>query len=360
MKEGMEVINSQKVKAPREQTFNAVLNPEVFKQSMFAELTALASDISRLSPTDADLFRKAFQKEEICYAKSWLYILRSTRNDQGGFGYKFVGKETLLGIGYRNNTIYLVHPIGTGRFNTTLDLCYKIHDRIKCPIILKKIDQELYEQLYSTKLFRELADDLMLFEEEAFPENILQLKKLFSTYFGMNSQSIPLLKKVKRFEKSSIKLLAKLEVSEEEIKSNPGFQNLFGQNSYKYKSYMQIIREASSLRPSDGRYKVCAYYDEHKTIHGLYIAELLEKDSMGLYCAVSSKSFPGITEWMDYDFFQQMFNEGIHYLYLGGSETKGVDAYIKKLLPIAPSYLMRPMGMCYKNDAGPVNLGLFS
>ena len=48
---------------------------------------------------------------------------------------------------------------------------------------------------------------------------------------------------------------------------------------------------------------------------------------------------------MDYDFFRQLFQEGIHTLYLGGSETEGVDAYIKKLLPIAPLYLMRPMQM---------------
>lgn len=355
----MEITSSQKVKVPREQEFNAVLNPEFFKQSMFEKVTALASDISRLSPTDADLFREAFQKEEICYANSWLYILRSTRNDQGGFGYKFVGKETVVGIGYRNNTIYLVHPTGTRRFNATLDLCSKIYNRMKCPIILKKIDQELYEQLYSTKLFQEHADDLTFFEEEAFPEHVLELKKLFSPNFGMYSRSITLIKKVKRFEKSSVKLLAKPEVSQKDIESNPGFQNLFGQNPDKYKSYMQIIREASSLRPGDGKYKVCVYYDEHKTIHGLYIAELLEKDSMGLYCAVSSKSFPGITEWMDYDFFQQMFHEGIHYLYLGGSETQGVDAYVKKLLPIAPPYLMRPMGMGCKHNAGSVNLGPF-
>jgi len=188
-------------------------------------------------------------------------------------------------------------------------------------------------------------------EEETFPEHILELEKLYSPSFGMYNQSIPFIRKVKRFAKSPMELLALPEVSN--IEGNPGFQDLLGQNLDKYKSYLQIIREVSSQRPDNGRYKVCTYYDEYKTIHGLYIAELLEKDSMGLYCAVSSRSFPGITEWMDYDFFKQVFDDGIHYLYLGGSETQGVDAYVKKLLPNVSPYLMRPMEMYCKVNAIP-------
>ena len=107
----MGVITSQEAQAPHTQVFHAQLIAEVPKQHMFAQLTALSPDISRLSPADADVFRNAFQREEICYANSWLYLLRATRDDQGGFGYKFVGNETLMGIGYRNNTLYLVHPM---------------------------------------------------------------------------------------------------------------------------------------------------------------------------------------------------------------------------------------------------------
>jgi len=327
----------------------ASLDLEVLEQYVFTRLSTLESSISRLSPTDADLFRQAFRNEEICYANSWLYILRATRNDLGGLGYKFVGNETLVGIGYRNNTLFLVHPTGTERFQTIINLCPKIYNSLKCPIILKKIDQGLYEQLYSTKLFKEHehTGDLMLLEEEAFPEHLLELEKLYSPSFGLYNQSIPFIRKVKRFEKTSIELVAKAEISD--IETNAGFHNLLGYNLDKYKSYLQIINEVRSLRSDNSNYKVCTYYDETKTIHGLYIADLLEKHTMGLYCAVSSRSFPGITEWMDYDFFKQVFNEGIGYLYFGGSETIGVDAYVKKLLPNVPRYLMRPMGMYYKD-----------
>lgn len=304
-----------------------------------------------MSPADTEVFRDAFQREALCYANSWLYLLRSTRNGQGELGYKFVGEETLAGIGYRHHCIYFVHPIGAGRFGTTLDVCTRSYESLQCPIILKKIDKALYEYLSATHLFREHADDLTLFEEEAFPEHILQLETLFSPHFGRCEQSLPLMKKVKRFAKSPMKLQVRADVSWSDLESNPGFPHLFGPNPDKYHSYRQIIREACSPRASESTYKVCAYYDAHHTIHGLYISELLAKGTMGLYCAVSSKSFPGITEWMDYDFFQQLFLEGIHTLYLGGSETEGVHAYVQKLLPIAPPYLMRPMEICRPHGA---------
>jgi len=347
----MGVITSQEAQAPRTQVSHAQLIAEVPKQHMFAQLTALSPDISRLSPADADVFRNAFQREEICYANSWLYLLRSTRDDQGGFGYKFVGNETLMGIGYRNNTLYLVHPIGNGRFTATRDLVCELRSRIQSPIILKKIDQELYEYLSSTNLFQANADGSTLFEEEAFPEHILSLPHLYSSDVGLYCQSSPFIRKVRQFEKSSMKLLAKTDISD--IESHPGFHRLFGPNPDKYKSYLQIIREAISQRPSDGTYKVCVYYDEDAIIHGLYISELLEERRMGLYCAVSSKSSRGITEWMDYDFFQQLFHDGIDALYLGGSETPGVHAYVKKLFPIVPPYLMRPMEMYCHNEELP-------
>ena len=347
----MQVITSQEVQVPRTQVFHAQLIAEVPEQRMFAQLTALSPNISRLSPADADVFRSAFQQEEICYANSWLYLLRSTRNSQGGFGYKFVGNETLMGIGYRNNTLYLVHPIGTGRFTATRDLVCKLRSRIQSPIILKKIDQELYGYLSSSNLFQAYTEGSTLFEEEAFPEHILPLPHLYSLDIGLYRQSSPFIRKVRQFEKSSMKLLAKTDTSD--IESHPGFYRLFGSNPDKYKSYLQIIREASSQRPGDGTYKVSVYSDEDATIHGLYIGERLPERRMGLYCAVSSKSSRGITEWMDYDFFQQVFHDGIDALYLGGSETQGVHAYVKKLFPIVPPYLMRPMVMYCHNEELP-------
>lgn len=325
---GKQVLDAEKA------TSSAML-----EQWMFAQLTAYSSEISRLSPADANVFRSVFQQEALCYANSWLYVLRAARNDLGGLGYKFVGKDTIMSIGYRNNTLYLIHPVGCGSFDTILDFCHQIRKKVACSIVLKKIDQDLYERLSATKMFQGHISDLTLCEEEAFPENVLLLERLYSP--GVEARSLPLLRKVKRFENGSVHLLAqKGSIS---IEKHPGFSNLFGFSPEKYKSYLQIIREVDARRTDGDRYNVCLYVDERAAMHGLYISEWLGAESMGLYCAVSSKSSPGITEWMDYDFFRQLFHAGIRYLYLGGSETQGVDAYIQKLLPVAPPYVMRPL-----------------
>jgi hypothetical protein len=336
----MKTTVHQTVNAPHHQGKNALLQAEVLAQCPFAHIS---SAISRLSPGDADLFRDAFQREEVCYADSWLYTLRSTRDDLGEPGYKFVGNETLMGIGYRHNTIYLVHPVGVGRFATMLDLCLTMRDRLQSSLILKKIDPALYNYLYATGLFRETGGELALLEEEAFPEHILQLEELYTPHTGKYSQSIPFIKKVRRFEKSAMKLQASPEISG--VESNAGFYKLFGPDPDKYRSYRQMIREICAQGSCNSRYIAYAYHDEQATVQGLYIAEHLKDDHMGLYCAVSAKSFPGLTEWMDYNFFQRLFQQGVRFLHLGGSETRGVHDYVQKLLPATPPYCMRPLVM---------------
>lgn len=334
-------MTSLQVSVPPIPEYSTQLPAPISEQHLFALLTAYSSNISRLSSLDAEVFRKAFQQEVQCYADSWLYMLRSTRNDDGGFGYKFVDKETYMGIGYRNNILYLVHPVGPDRFDVTRDVVEAIHQRISCPIILKKIDQELYEHLSLTNLFQPCADASPLYEEEAFPEHVLPLSLLYNSKDGLYHRSIPFTRKVRRFEKTAIQLRVQTDISD--IESCPGFRDLFGAQPDKYRSYLQIIREVSSQGPNEDKYKACAYYEGDGTLRGLYITERLKEQSMGLYCAVVARLAPGMTEWMDHDFFQRVFDDGITTLYLGGSETAGVHAYVKKLLPIEPPYAQRPM-----------------
>ena len=104
-----------------------------------------------------------------------------------------------------------------------------------------------------------------------------------------------------------------------------------------YASYLPIVSYLVKHK-NNNRYKTIAFLYENK-IHGIYISEIFTPTKLGLYCAVNSKDRPGSTEWMDWYFFKKMFFEGIQTVYLGGAENKGVDYYIKKLLPDKPSYL---------------------
>lgn len=321
--------------------YNAYSNIQIPGGEREVPLSAFVNGVSRISPADASLFREIFQREAICYARSWLYLLRATRDDNGGFGYKYLGDGMVAGIGYRHRTFYIVYPVGPRRFQALIDLCDEIYERTQCRVIVKKADATLYEQLSLRWHFQGNIDDLRLLEEEAYPEHILQLERLFGPTAGTERLLLPFLKKVRRF---AVKLWSEPGISWSELESNAGFCSLFGSDPEKYRSYKQIIREAATSRGNgEDRYKVCTYYDEKGVIQGLYVSEALEEGSMGLYCAVSSKTSPGITEWMDYDFFHQLYRQGIHTLYLGGSETQGVDAYVKKLLPLSPLYPMRPL-----------------
>lgn len=317
------------------------LPPTTQKDPICTTLTAIGEEISPLVPQDAAFFRTVFQREETSYSNSWLYLLRSTRDKQGEMGYKFVGRETVIGVGCRNNAIYLVHPMGSGRFHTTLDLCLTLAHTFQCPIILKKVDQRLYTYLQANPLFQTGLEDISFLEEEAFSEHILSLEQLYHPRTGIYQQSIPFMRKVRRFEKSEKKLTAQPALNN--IEQNPGFQDLFKSHPEKYKSYKQMIQAVQRDEKGNHHYKTCVFYDEQSIVQGLYIGERLGRESMGLYCAVSSRSMPGITEWMDYHFFQQVYADGIPYLYLGGSETIGVDTYIQKLFPVVPTYQMRPL-----------------
>jgi len=331
------------VQKPRKDLLEEWFPSQLSQPERNIPIPAFMSGFSRLSPADTDFFHELFQKEEVCYANSWLYLLRAARDDQGDLGYKFVGKSLVAGIGYRNGSFYIIRPIGgASRYDELIDLCMRIYENFRSPIILKKIDQVLYNQFSEAQSFGIDRDSLELFEEEAFPEHVLQLGRLFEPTGEMKRHLQPFLKKVRRFE-GQTRLWAVRNAAWKELESNPGFWGVFGYNPDKYKSYMQILKEASAARGDHRRYRNCAYYDERGTLHGLYVSELYQPGIMGLYCAVSARSFSGITEWMDYDFFQQLFQEGIHTLYLGGSETEGVHGYVQKLLPVVPSYLMRPL-----------------
>ena len=107
----------------------------------------------------------------------------------------------------------------------------------------------------------------------------------------------------------------------------------------KYTSYAQMIKDVLVNRKTSRIFNFFVYYKE-KEIHGIDIVEFLDSNTVGLYCAVTSKAFPGITEWIDYDFFTRVLDLGVKTVYLGGSETQGVYQYIKKLSPSAPPYKM--------------------
>jgi len=139
--------------------------------------------VTRLTEQDAALFRAAFHSDVLCYASSWLYILRAARTKAGEPGYKYARGGILLGLGYRNRTLYLTRAYGQPSAHAVAGLCADLFAKSGCQIILKKVEPDLARQLLDLPHFHSPHAEIHpgILEDEAFPEHQVSLNSLFST-----------------------------------------------------------------------------------------------------------------------------------------------------------------------------------
>ena len=242
--------------------------------------------VSRLMAHDSVTFRNKFGSDRTSYANSWLYVLRSTRSDTDA-GYKYLLNDVLLGIGHRSGAVFLTRPIGDLRFDVIRYLCRMIWQLTGCQIVLKKLDAKLHSFLLSTDSFREPTetDSANLVEDEAFPERIVRLNKLFPGDSKLNESAKQLRRKVRRFEKSSMRLSVKFAFKDsDQDMILQSMSRLFGNDLHKFSSYLPIVKEVLSALPNTKRYRIATFSDR-MSMEGLYIAEFLTEKITGLYCA---------------------------------------------------------------------------
>ena len=303
------------------------------------EVIQSINGISPLHYDDAKIFREQFCEDDISYANSWLYILRSARKDDGTLGYKFHKHGVLAGISYRNGCVYIVNPTGKKRFEVVLNLCDVLAQSVQTPVLVKKIDEALYEQFMQTSLFQSghPLHEIGVFEDEAFPECVLHMHELFLPTHDLNSKAKKLKRKIRKFSDQSMRFITNWDIHCHGLeKTLSDFFKLSQYSREKYWAYESIITEVINISRERKRYKICSLYNESK-MHGLYIGEMLSADCMGLYCALSSRAIEGITEWMDIYFFKKVMQDfHVKTILIGGSETEGVYNYVKKLLPQVP------------------------
>ncbi len=288
--------------------------------------------ISKLQFTDEPLLHKVFQKNPIQYARSWLYILRAAHCKYGRKGYKFINEEFFAIIGYRHDTFYITPILDKTQGIKLQQLCQKILTLTNSQIIIKKFSQRSYPYMkYSEK--DQLKTD-SLFEDESYPETVLKLPKLFTNLEGdINPLAKGFIKRVKRFEKLNIHYEI---IDSVTLIPQQKIKQFLNKDTEKYASYSAIIKYLYQYGENH-HYKLMIFLHNQK-IQGLYIYEIFSSTKVGLYCAVTSKDKPGITEWMDYYFLRQMHYKKIHTVYIGGAENQGIKNYCTKLLPSKPEY----------------------
>lgn len=289
--------------------------------------------ISQLSYSDEQLIRLSFPKDSLQYARSFLYLLRAAHGEKGTLGYKYTSTSLTAVIGTRNSMIY-VTPITDVTFGIELkELCQKIAAKTSCRVMIKKFSSKEYPHM---KRIKNIQHNLKILEDEAFPETVLNLSRLFVTPDGkVNPSAAKFNKQIRRFTRLGKQFTIVNEITpsnlvhiKQSLKKDPA----------KYANYLPMINYLCE-HEKDIKYKIILFM-HNTTVEGIYIAEIFSLTDSGLYCAVTAKNKPGITEWMDWYFFKNLFLAGIKTVYFGGSETKGVAYYIKKLDPINPPYFV--------------------
>lgn len=300
--------------------------------------------VSPLDSSDALLFREHFTRDEPCYANSWLYLLRSTRRHFGELGFKFLSEQCLIGLGYRSQVIYVSRIYGTIQRSEVVALCTHLKNLTGFPVVLKKMDGKLRDSLLELPRFHSYETESLpeFLEDERYPENQICKDTLFLPNFELKSIAENLIKKSRHFQRIKSDLQTGFNVRMEAGDVLKGLSILANGNQNKYSAYDPIIREVFDSQGKHGTYLTGLFMDG-QDIQGLYIGEILSQGIMGLYCALSSRQWNGQTEWMDVRFFEHAFRSGITTILLGGSETRGVDQYVRKLLPTQPPYLMSPL-----------------
>lgn len=258
--------------------------------------------------------------------------------ESGTLGYKYVSHHAQVIIGYRHGHLYLTPIFDSTKGHELQRLCHKLTDCLGLPIVLKKFDAERYPHITVSPPVRR---DSVMVEDDAEPETVLHLQKLFASDAGaLNPVSRKLLRRAKSFEYHAENTEVIEDIRKVPLKKIEAF---LARDKEKHANYIEILRYMHGQAHDRFKYKAMIFLIDNE-VRGLYMVEVLSVNEVGLYGAITSKDVGGITEWMDIYFFKSLYTEGIRTIYLGGAENSGIAFYISdKLFAHRPGYRVTAM-----------------
>jgi hypothetical protein len=276
------------------------------------------------------------------YADSWLYALRVTRSDSGGPGMAAGRGNIMIGVGVRGAAVHLLllHPPRTRDDLVDLTyLCEALQETFPGrSIILRKVPQALASRLQEISAawidahrFVSPSD----LEDDAIDETVCDLDVLESWLKSDNHVGKALRSRCRRFARNNMALetIVPDKLSQDVLAT--ALTRVAKADPVKVAAYTRMLGGAALSTDPAVTVTVFAHNGEY---HGLYLTHMLTVGSAGLYCALSSRAVPGITEWMDTMVFRELHERGVGDLYFGGSETAGVARYVSKF-PVRPPRL---------------------
>ncbi len=284
--------------------------------------------VARLSLLDELRFRRSLQPGGRRYASSWLYALRASHLPDGALGYAYVGDGLLTTIGFRHGYVYVL-PVSDSTGGTALQsLCGQLASATDQPIIIKKYDPELYPRTTVSTL------ETLPLEDDTCPETYLDLRKYFQPSGRVNPVLHKLQRRARSFDRTGSAIKAVHDIRQISLRK---LETFLARDKEKYLNYIQILRYLYGHTDTEGRYLTTVFADDTR-VRGLYMAERLTADSIGLYGGITTKDVAGITEWMDLAFFRHIYDQKFDSILLGGAENAGIAAYISRLIPCRSIY----------------------
>jgi hypothetical protein len=298
--------------------------------------------VSLLMFDDESMLNLAISRTEVRHKTGWLYCLRASRNDTGGLGYKFIQGGTVAIIGIRHKHVYIMLLIDDNNVHAIHNLCRQVHEMTHLPTIVRRAEFTVADNIP----LRDCKDTGVPLEDDEQPETILDFRKIFTPDGELIRQAVRWRRKLAAFapriHEYSIRTSMRA-VTEHQIDAFFSSPLVV----YKRSSYEKILQFISKTK--NNRYG-CVIFMKGDDIRGLYVYELLGLGKAGLYCGLTTRDEPGLTEWMDYYAFRDLYARGIYQLFLGGAEKVGVDKYIDKLLAQKPPYESRNYLYDHAND----------
>ncbi len=290
-----------------------------------------------------EIFEKHWAKEQYHYSNNWLYLLRLTHCDISENPLFYQDEDLIFALGIRYGAIYMSQPLGTINIENLIKILTQISCRWRLPIIIKKVKENIYKELLSSKLFTQNIPSSIDLEDERFNETYLDLKTLFDKNHYIHRDARKFRLSVNRFINQNIQVVIKKNLHKHKIENNlVEIENFLKDDFKKFNAYTPIVKDIFRNPQSFNTVRISQYYIDNK-IHGLYISDEISKNINGLYCSITSKAYGGITEYLDYRYFKSLVKSEVDKLFIGGSENKGINKYIEKLKPKPVNYNTMPI-----------------
>ncbi|MGA8848798.1 MAG: hypothetical protein WB564_03130 [Dehalococcoidia bacterium] len=262
-----------------------------------------------------------------CFSNHWLYLCRAARDLEENRIRGWVNGANQFAIGERRGTFHVIILSRIVSEDLT-ETCKKLSTLGKY-VLVRKLSHKEYLTLLTTEPFKEVPETMrVLLEDDAFPEQYLQLETLIS------SISTPAYRKLRRALRRFAREVEPSELVMEKWSHPEEILDFVYEwskgDSEKFASYKGMIAEAFDQSRHDAD---CFVFRLRGRIIGLYILGYIKTQLCGLYCGITSKEYRGQTEALDFKVYESLYNRGYRQVLIGGAENLGVLNYLGKFCP---------------------------